>query len=247
MSRAWEQQRRFVSDASHELKTPLAVILANTQILQGMDGLPPDAERWVSSTSDEATHMKSLVEDLLTLARADEQGSERAQVRKEVALSDLVERCALEFDPVAFERGCSIECSAERGLSVLGDQDQLARLVRTLVDNATKYAEGGSVVLVSLSREGRRARLQVNNRGDVIPPEDMAHLFDRFYRTDEARERKETGGFGLGLAIASSIVEAHGGKIGVVSTAEDGTTFTVSLPLGGPSAARPDNPRPESV
>ena len=247
VSRAWEQQRRFVSDASHELKTPLAVILANTQILQGMDGLPPDAERWVSSTSDEATHMKSLVEDLLTLARADEQGSERAQVRKEVALSDLVERCALEFDPVAFERGCSIECSAERGLSVLGDQDQLARLVRTLVDNATKYAEGGSVVLVSLSREGRRARLQVNNRGDVIPPEDMAHLFDRFYRTDEARERKETGGFGLGLAIASSIVEAHGGKIGVTSTAEDGTTFTVSLPLGGPSAARPDNPRPESV
>lgn len=247
VSRAWEQQRRFVSDASHELKTPLAVILANTQILQGMDGLPPDAERWVSSTSDEATHMKSLVEDLLTLARADEQGSERAQVRKEVALSDLVERCALEFDPVAFERGCSIECSAERGLSVLGDQDQLARLVRTLVDNATKYAEGGSVVLVSLSREGRRARLLVNNRGDVIPPEDMAHLFDRFYRTDEARERKETGGFGLGLAIASSIVEAHGGKIGVTSTAEDGTTFTVSLPLGGPSAARPDNPRPESV
>ena len=247
VSRAWEQQRRFVSDASHELKTPLAVILANTQILQGMDGLPPDAERWVSSTSDEATHMKSLVEDLLTLARADEQGSERAQVRKEVALSDLVERCALEFDPVAFERGCSIECSAERGLSVLGDQDQLARLVRTLVDNATKYAEGGSVVLVSLSREGRRARLQVNNRGDVIPPEDMAHLFDRFYRTDEARERKETGGFGLGLAIASSIVEAHGGKIGVTSTAEDGTTFTVSIPLGGPSAARPDNPRPESV
>ena len=245
--RAWDQQRRFVSDASHELKTPLAVILANTQILERMEGLPPDAQRWVSSTSDEAGHMKVLVDDLLTLARADEQGSERVVARDEVSLSGLVERCALEFDPVAFERGCSIECAVEPGLVTLGDGEQLARLVRTLLDNATKYARQGSEVTAALAREGRRARLSVNNHGDVIPPEDIEHLFDRFYRTDEARERKETGGFGLGLAIARSIAEAHGGTIGVTSSAEAGTTFTVTLPLAGSPSPHPDDPRGTNV
>lgn len=244
--RAWDQQRQFVSDASHELKTPLAVILANTQILQRMEGLPPEAERWVSSTADEAGHMKGLVEDLLTLARSDEQESEMSLVRDEVDLSSLVERCTLEFDPVAYDRGCSIESSVTPGLTVLGDRDQLARLVRTLVDNATKYAREGTAATVRLSRDGRRARLTVNNMGDPIAPEDMEHLFDRFYRTDKARERKGTGGFGLGLAIARSITEAHGGKIGVASTAEEGTTFTVSLPLSS-APARPDEQRPKLV
>lgn len=245
--RAWDQQRRFVSDASHELKTPLAVILANTQILERMGELPPEARRWVRSTSDEAGHMKVLVEDLLTLARADEQGSERAIARNEVSLSELVERCALEFDPVAFERGCSIECAVEPGLGVMGDGEQLARLVRTLVDNATKYAREGTPVSVALARDGRRARLSVNNAGDVIPAEDLEHLFDRFYRTDEARERKSSGGFGLGLAIARSIAEAHGGKIGVTSSAQAGTTFTVLLPLAGAAPGRPDDPRAQHV
>lgn len=245
--RAWEQQRRFVSDASHELKTPLAVILANTQILEGIEGLPADARRWVRSTSDEAGHMKVLVEDLLTLARSDEQGSERSLVREEVPLSELVERCALEFDPVAFERGCSILCATEPQLTVSGDREQLSRLVRTLVDNATKYARGGTTVNVRLARDGRRARLSVTNEGDVISPNDLQHLFDRFYRTDEARERTSSGGFGLGLAIARSITEAHGGKISVTSTEEAGTTFTVLLPLASPSPARPDDPRGQNV
>ena len=237
VKKAWDQQRQFVSDASHELKTPLAVILANTQILQNMKGLPPEATRWVSSTADEAGQMKRLVEDLLTLARADEQQSEQSLVREEVDLSGLVERCALEFDPVAYDRGCSIESAVDPGLAVLGDKDQLGRLVRTLVDNATKYARGGTAASVRLTRDGRRAKLVVNNQGDPIDPEDLEHLFDRFYRTDKARERKGSGGFGLGLAIARSITEAHGGKIGVTSTAEEGTTFTVSLPLASGSGS----------
>lgn len=229
VERAWEQQRQFVSDASHELKTPLAVILANSQILEGRADLPDEARRWVRSTSDEAAHMRGLVEDLLALARADEQGASRTVVRQDVDLTELVEGCALEFDPVAFERGCSVECEAEGGVHVSGDEAQLARLVRTLVDNATKYAERGSVVRMRLAREGHRARLTVNNRGDVIAREDLEHLFDRFYRTDRARERSASGGFGLGLAIAKSIAEAHGGKISVSSTREEGTTFTVTL------------------
>lgn len=229
---AWDQQRRFVSDASHELKTPLAVILANAQILEAVEGVPEDARRWAKSTAEEAKHMKGLVEDLLTLARADEQraSGERASTER-VDLSALVDGCALEFDAVAFERGCSIESSIEPGLSVVGDSSQVGRLVRTLLDNATKYAARGTDVRVSLAREGRRCRLAVTNLGDVIAPEDLEHLFERFYRTDRARERQPQGGFGLGLAIARSIAEAHGGTIGATSSAEAGTTFTVLLPL----------------
>ncbi len=229
---AWDQQRRFVSDASHELKTPLAVILANAQILETAEGVPEDARRWARSTTEEAKHMKGLVEDLLTLARADEQraSGERAAAER-VDLSALVDGCALEFDAVAFERGCSIESSLEPGLSVVGDPSQLGRLVRTLLDNATKYAARGTEVRVALAREGRRCRLAVTNLGDVIAPEDLEHLFERFYRTDRARERQPQGGFGLGLAIARSIAEAHGGTIGAASSPEEGTTFTVLLPL----------------
>lgn len=229
---AWDQQRRFVSDASHELKTPLAVILANAQILETAEGVPEDARRWARSTAEEAKHMKGLVEDLLTLARADEQraSGERAAAER-VDLSALVDGCALEFDAVAFERGCSIESSLEPGLSVVGDPSQLGRLVRTLLDNATKYAARGTEVRVALAREGRRCRLAVTNLGDVIAPEDLEHLFERFYRTDRARERQPQGGFGLGLAIARSIAEAHGGTIGATSSHEEGTTFTVLLPL----------------
>ena len=132
--------------------------------------------------------MKGLVEDMLTLARADEQRAcgEGAGTGR-VELSTLVDGCALEFDAVAFERGCSIESRLEPGLAVTGDASQLGRLVRTLLDNATKYAAAGSAVRVSLAREGRAARLAVTNLGDPIAPEDLEHLFDRFYRTDRAR------------------------------------------------------------
>ncbi len=229
---AWDQQRRFVSDASHELKTPLAVIVANTQILQKDAGIPEKSRRWVKSTSDEAAHMKGLVEDLLTLARADEAAagtSEGALRHERVSLSEVVDEAALEFDAVAFERGCSVECDIAPDVTVTGDADQLGRVARTLLDNATKYAEKGSAVRVRLTGSGDHATLEVSNAGPVIAPDDLRHLFDRFYRTDKARSRQETGGYGLGLAIAKSTVEAHGGRIWATSTPEDGTTFHVTL------------------
>lgn len=232
VERAWDQQRRFISDASHELKTPLAVICANTQILQKDAGLPESSRRWVASTAEEASHMKGLVEDLLTLARADEAaaGTTADALRKdEVDLSALVDEAALEFDAVAFERGCSIDTEVAPGVTVRGDADQLGRVARTLLDNATKYAEKGSEVRVTLGATSGHALLAVSNRGPVIAPEDLEHLFDRFYRTDKARSRQETGGYGLGLAIAKSTVEAHGGKIWATSDAAEGTCFHVTL------------------
>ena len=134
----------------------------------------------------------------------------------------------LEFDAVAFERGCSIDTDIEEGIHLSADKSQIARAVRTLVDNATKYATKGTTVKVTLKRVGKRAKLTVNNASAAIDPEDLDHIFDRFYRSDKARAR-ETGGFGLGLAICKGIVEAHDGEISVTSSDEDGTTFTVLL------------------
>ncbi len=229
---AWERQQRFVSDASHELKTPLSVIIANTQILEKDQSLAEDTRRWVDSTADEATHMKSLVEDLLTLARTDEAVSGSATsalVRTDLDLSSLVDGCALEFDALAFERGCGLESEVEPGITYSGDKTQLSRAIRTLIDNATKYAEKGTTVKVALARHGHRAVLTVNNQGSPIPSDELEHLFDRFYRSDRARTRETTGGFGLGLAIAKGIFDAHGAKISVTSTEGSGTTFRVEF------------------
>ena len=229
--RAWEQQRRFVSDASHELKTPLAVILANTQILERED-LDEETGHWVRSTGEEAKHMRDLVEDLLTLARADEasDGSPDARPKPvETDLTALVSACCLEFDAVAYERGCSIDPTLSPDVTARVRPADYERVVRTLLDNATKYAADGTSVRVRLERAGRRSVLAVTNHGEVISPEDIDHLFDRFYRTDRARERRGEGGFGLGLAIAKSLVEAQGGSIVATSTERDGTTFTVTI------------------
>ena len=228
---AWTSQRRFVADASHELKTPLAVILANSQILQADKSLPEDSRRWVDSTADEAQQMASLVNDLLTLARADENGAAAKDKMPQETLdfSDIVDNVALEFDAMAFERGCELESTIEPGLKVKGDAQSLKRLAKILVDNATKYAAKGTAVTLNLKDDSGHAVLSVNNLGTPIDPEDLPHVFERFYRSDKARTR-ETGGFGLGLAIAQSIAQTHGGTIEVASDKEHGTTFTVRLP-----------------
>ncbi|MBR3225078.1 MAG: sensor histidine kinase [Atopobiaceae bacterium] len=234
VAQAWEQQRRFVADASHELKTPLAVIIANMQILKADTSLSPESMRWVNSTADESTHMKNLVEELLELARTDESsmGTQDVMRKERVDFSDLVESSALEFDAIAFERGTQIDQDIEEGLFVQGDPEWLGRLCKILVDNACKYSSVGTPVTVTLTHEGRHGVLTVNNHGNVIDPQDLPHVFDRFYRTDKARSRSaRTGGFGLGLAIAKGIATSHGGDISVTSTEQDGTTFRVSLPL----------------
>ena len=231
---AWKQQRQFVADASHELKTPLAVIIANNQILLKDEDIPKESMRWIESTADESTHMKGLVEDLLELARTDETvaGSAGIMKRDRIDFSELVENAALEFDAVAFERGNSIDEHIVSDIFVQGDQEWLARLCKILIDNACKYASPGTVVSVSLEKEGKRCKFAVNNKGNTIDAEDLPHVFDRFYRTDKARSRKsKASGFGLGLAIAKGIVTAHNGTIAVASDEIHGTTFEVVLPM----------------
>ena len=229
IEKSWQQQRQFVADASHELKTPLTVLLADADILLAHPEQTIDSQRkWVEYIQDEARRMKELVEDLLFLARNDS-AAEKERKRQPVVLSDVCWNCMLSFEPVAFERGAQVNGDIDPEVRLLGDEGQLRRLVTILLDNACKYCGPEGTVDLSLKRSGDRAVLTVHNTGEPIPPEALPHLFERFYRQDSARAR-ETGGYGLGLAIAASVVERHRGKISVTSTAAEGTTFTVSLP-----------------
>ncbi len=225
----WKRQQQFVADASHELKTPLTVLLADADILLAHGEDTVESQRkWVEAIREEGLRMKGLVQDLLYLARGD--AGQRAAARETVSLSDAVERCVLAFEPVAFEAGLTLDSDTAPNLSVTGDGEELRRLCAILLDNACKYGQQGGQITVTL-KGGERAVLTVHNTGEPIPPEAQAHLFERFYRADAARSR-ETGGYGLGLSIAAAIVEGHRGKITVHSAPGEGTAFTVTLPMG---------------
>ena len=223
--RAWQEQKQFVSDASHELKTPLTVILSSTE-LAGGERDPEKTKQYVEGIRVESLRMKALVEDMLTLFRAQKNAGSPPDTVTD--LSEAAVTAALRFEPVAFESGRELSYDIQPELTVRGSAVQLRRLADILLDNAMKYAAAGTPVGLLLRREGRGALLQVENRGETIPAEKLPHLFDRFYRVDESRTGGE--GFGLGLAIAQSIVQTHGGSIGCTS-AEGITRFTVTLPL----------------
>ena len=236
VARAWTQQRRFVADASHDLKTPLTVILANTSIaLEHPERSVASQSQWLESTQHEAEAMQGLVGDLLTLAKMDEEeaaaqsGAARPAL-EEVDLSDVIEGEVLQFESVAFERGVKLGSQVEPGIKLRGNEQRLRRLAGTLIDNACKYVDDGGAVDVALSRAGKQAKLEVRNTGAPISPEDLPHVFDRFYRADKARTGG-AGGHGLGLAIARAIAEEHGGTLTASSTQAEGTAFTATLPL----------------
>ena len=226
---AWQQQRQFVADASHDLKTPLTVILANTSIvLEHPERSVASQSQWIESTQHEAESMQELVGDLLTLAKIDE-GATQHEL-EELDFSELVEGETLQFESVAFERRIELESSIDEGIRLSGNPAHLRRLVSSLLDNACKYAENGGRVDVKLERDGRTAVYAVHNTGPAIPAEDLPHVFDRFYRGDKARGHDENS-FGLGLSIAYGIAQEHGGELAVVSNEAEGTTFTATLPL----------------
>ena len=232
VERAWEQQQRFIADASHELKTPLTVILANTEILLSESkSMPQDSAHWLESTQEEAERMKDLIEEMLTLAQSDEMGAAEQNQHSPVDLSDIVMRACLAFDVVAFESGIVIDEQVDDSIFVNGNAEHLERLTKTLIDNAVKYAGPEGRVVVTLSQAHGKATLTVNNTGPAIPPDDLAHVFDRFWRSDSARTHVGKGSYGLGLAIAKSIAEVHGATIGAESSEQSGTTFTVTFPV----------------
>jgi len=227
VAKAWSQQKQFVADASHELKTPLTVILANQKILLAHpERTIGEESQWIKNTQSESNRMKSLVEDMLFLAKSDSQQAKQAL--SAINFSDLVQGALLSFASVAFEANVRMEDEIQPDVTLLGDESQLRRLCAILIDNAVKYAGRGGAVHAELQSDGANCRLYVNNTGAPISAEELPHLFERFYRADRARS---AGGFGLGLSIAESIVHSHGGRIWADSGAAEGTTFHVTLPV----------------
>lgn len=225
VEKAWRQQRQFLSDASHELKTPLTVILSNAELLEAAT-LGDKPARWTDNIRSEAQQMKSLVEEMLTLARAD--NMVRTAVLNEISLSDVATDCALAFEPVAFEAGKSLLEQIDPDITVLGDRDKLRQLVGVLLDNAIKYGADGGVITLSLQKTDRQARLVVSNPGDPIPADQLSRLFERFYRADASRG--EQSGFGLGLPIAQTIAEEHKALLKAESDLVS-TRFIFTIPL----------------
>ena len=229
VEKAWRQQQQFVADASHELKTPITVMLANTSILLNNKTYDKNATiKWVSYIELEAKRMKKLVEDLLFLARLDTK--ENPYQLSRVCLSDVVSESALPFEAVLFETGKQLNTDIQPDLYVSGDPHQLTQLVSILLDNANKYADNHLPVTIKLKSERNMAVLSVTNYGEPIAKENIPYIFNRFFREDKARTRTQNS-YGLGLSIAKEIVDSYHGKIWVRSDANNGTTFSVSLPL----------------
>lgn len=228
VAQAWTQQQQFVADASHDLKTPLTVILANTSIvLEHPERSVASQSQWIESTQREAEGMQEMVGDLLMLAQVDEGTTQPSFTLLD--LTDLVEGELLQFESVAFERNIAIDSNLDDNVQIQGDSLRVRRLTTTLLDNACKYADQGGCITVTLRQSVRSIELAVHNSGPAIPAEDLPHVFDRFYRADKARTH-DNSGYGLGLAIAYAIAQEHGGALVVTSNAEQGTTFTWTLP-----------------
>lgn len=227
-------QKQFVADASHELKTPLTVITANAELLQERcAGLPGEAKRWLSNINQECRDMRTLVESLLFLVKGDTR-TKRKESWKVFSFSDLVTEKLLIFEPLIFQEGKELHYEVADDVMVKGDAAQLGQMVKVLLDNAVKYADGtsaatdsegtdqaradrtdgGGRVEVRLEPAGRgRARLWVNSEGEAIPKEKRTLIFQRFYRDEKVRAAR--AGYGLGLAIAGEIAANHHAAIGV--------------------------------
>lgn len=231
---AWDQQQQFIADASHEMKTPLTVILANAAIaLKKPQATVAEQSQWIEGIQDEAQNMEQLVLDMLALAQP-ESAPGNGSALEPVDLTQLAQRASLQFEAVAYERGLLVDDNVEENVIVQGDATQLQRMLGTLVDNAIKYAAPDTTIDITLETAGQNSILSVHNWGEPIDPEDLPHVFDRFYRSDKSRDRSGEDGshsFGLGLAIAQKIASQHGGTLTVTSSQAEGTTFTATLPL----------------
>lgn len=221
LEESYQKQRQFISDAGHELKTPVSVVSANAELLSRELG----DNQWLQNIQYENERMGKLVGQLLDLARTENV----APQMERIDLSRLVDGEALPFDGVAFEHGLHLNENIAPGLVVNGSSTQLKQIVSILLDNAIKHGKDGKDVWLSLSKEHGYARLSVINVGNEIPEEHRKNLFERFYRVDEARNGEDKH-YGLGLAIAKSIVEGHKGKIDVYCY-NGFVEFRVLLPL----------------
>ena len=218
----YDKQKRFITDAGHEIKTPLAIISANADVLEMTGG----ENEWIASIRNQTVRLDRLVRNLLTLSKMDEENMESAFT--EFNLSDLVAKTTDSFLSMAEAKNRVLRTAIPPGIKLVGDQGSIEQLISTLIDNAIKYSDEGGDIKVSLASAKKGVRLEFYNTVDHLEVANLNQLFERFYRADESRSR-ETGGYGIGLSIARSIAEAHQGKITVKSQNGKAIYFTVFL------------------
>lgn len=224
---AYESQKRFIADASHELKTPLAVVKTNIDVLNSNENdTIKNQKKWIDYIAFQTDRMAKLVNNLLYLAKAD--NNEALGVETKFNISDGIMNQLLSFEAVIFENNLNLKCDIAENIEFKGDKEGINQLVGIFIDNAIKHAFKDTDIEVELKEKKQRIYFSIKNKGETIPEEDIDMIFDRFYRVDKSRAR-EKGGYGLGLSIAKSIVEKYKGKIKVESL-DNVTVFTAELP-----------------
>jgi len=226
LDRSFETMRRFVADASHELRTPIAVIRGEADVALDHDRGPAEYKESLAVIQDEARRLTRLIDDLLNLARADA-GHVSLHV-EEFYVNDLLAECCRVIQAKAGAKKIHLECQCPEDVAYRGDPELIRRLVLNLLENAIRYTPEGGRVQISVEDSARELRIQVADTGIGIPPETATHVFERFYRGDQARSR-QNGGFGLGLSIVKWIAESHNGSVELSSEPGQGSTFTVLL------------------
>ena len=229
LDRSFESMRSFTADAAHELRTPLSIIRGEADVALSQDREATEYKEALAIIQDEARRLSRLVDDMLSLARAD--AGQRPLEIKELYLNDLAEDCCRAAQVLALQKGISLSLQPSSDITISGDEDLLRRMMMNLLDNAIKYTPTGGVVSLAVIEEDASIRIVVTDTGVGIPPEAAPRIFERFYRVGKARSRVD-GGSGLGLAIAKWAAEAHNGSINCTSRPDEGSTFTVDLPAG---------------
>jgi heavy metal sensor kinase len=228
LDEAFQNSKRFVADASHELRTPLTVLRGELESLVESEPLNPAVREQLGSVLEEVDRLAKVVEGLLTLSRLDAGEAQREWLRLDLA--KLTVSTADQMSLLAEDKSIVIQCTTPAPVFVQGDRTRLKQVIVNLLDNAIKYTPPkGSVSLQVYARDGR-ACLEIADSGIGIPPDVLPHVFDRFFRADQARSR-DLGGAGLGLAIVRSICVAHSGRVEVESVENRGSRFRVELPL----------------
>lgn len=224
VAESYEKQKQFITDAGHELKTPLTIIGADADLAEMECG----ENQWIQDIRRQTQRLTELTQDLIYLSRMEEEGLSLQSI--DFPLSDVAEEMAHSFLPLAQNQGKRLEIAVQPMLSFRGDEKSIRQLCSILLDNALKYSPQEGELLFRLEKQGKNILLSVSNTtSQPIKKEELCHLFDRFYRTDPSRN-SQTGGYGLGLSIARSIVTAHKGKIRAESPQESVLTIQVTLP-----------------
>ncbi len=224
VAESYEKQKRFITDAGHEIRTPLAIINADAEVLE-MD-MGEDNE-WLTDIRKQTARLTELTNDLVFLSKMEEDS--KMLVRENFDLSKAAKDIAESFRSIAVTGGKEFVCKIDEGIEITGDRKSIEQLLSVLLDNAVKYCPDGKSVSIKVKRSNKSAVIEVSNdTWEDIPQDEINHLFDRFYRTDRSRN-SETGGHGIGLSIAKAVTEAHGGRITVSKKKEKQITFTVSI------------------